>query len=323
MMQTGQEINPFRSIKMPKLNLHTAIANYGHTSEIKNGNIGSDRFEMDHVDISPVPMIFRRMVRNLEFDVAEMALATYICSKHYKKEFTALPIFLTRGFYHTGMIYRKGAEILSPKDLEGKKVGVRSYTFTPGVWSRGILANYHGVDLNSITWVIAGDEHVAEFEYPENVLTSATSDLYQMLSNGEVDAVIGAPTNGSPDILPLFTNPESLDKEWYSQNQIYPISHVLVVKDELLDSNPWLGQEIVDVFHKARSEYLETFNKNNSIQDSADHSQMEFSKIVGENPVNYSFLETREAISAFVGYNLEQKLIPVALSPEELFYVEK
>ena len=306
---------------MTKLVLNTAIANYGHTAEIKKGNIGSNRFEMEHNDISPVPMIFRRMVRNLEFDVAEMALATYICSKHYQKKFTALPIFLTRGFYHTNMIYRKGAEIINPKDLEGKRVGVRSYTFTPGVWSRGILGSYHGVDLNSITWVIAGDEHIEEFDYPENVLRSPTSDLYEMLSNGEVDAVIAAPTNGSSEILPLFTNPESLDKEWYSQNQIYPISHVLVVKDELLDNNPWLGQEIVDVFHKARSGYLETFNKNNSQQDSADHSQMEFAKIVGENPVNYSFSETREVVSTFVGYNLEQKLIPVAPSPEELFYL--
>ena len=100
---------------MSKITLHTAIANYGHTAEIKNGKISSDRFDMKHVDISPVPMIFRRMVRNLEFDVAEMALATYICSNHFKKKFTALPIFLTRSFYHSSMIHREGSNIVHPK----------------------------------------------------------------------------------------------------------------------------------------------------------------------------------------------------------------
>jgi 4,5-dihydroxyphthalate decarboxylase len=307
---------------MSKLILHTAIGNYGHTAQIKNGNVGSARFEMQHVDISPVPMIFRRMVRDLEFDVAEMALATYICSNHFKKKFTALPIFLTRGFYHSNMIYRQGSQIVHPKDLEGKRVGVRSYTFTPGVWSRGILSSYHGVDLDSITWVLSGDEHVEEFKCPANVLTSDTGDLYQMLTTGEVDAVIGATTNGSPEILPLFTDPESLDKDWYSKNHIYPISHVLVVKDELLHSNPWLGQEIVDVFNKARSGYLNTYNQYNSLQDPTDHSQMEFSKIVGANPLNYSFPETRETLTTFISYNLEQKLIPEAPSPEELFFLD-
>ena len=306
---------------MSKITLHTAIANYGHTVEIKNGKISSDRFDMKHVDISPVPMIFRRMVRNLEFDVAEMALATYICSNHFKKKFTALPIFLTRSFYHSSMIHREGSNIVHPKDLEGRRVGVRSYTFTPGVWSRGILSSYHGVDLDTITWVLQGDEHVEEFEYPSNVTTSGTGDLYQMLSNGEVEAVIGAPSNGSKEILPLFSDPEALDKDWYSKSKIYPISHVVVVKDELLEENPWLGQEIINIFNKARSTYLSKWNHDKPVQDSTDHSQMDLSKIVGENPLNYDFSETRETINTFVGYNHQQRLIPDTPSPEDLFFL--
>ena len=306
---------------MSKITLHTAIANYGHTAEIKNGNIGSDRFDMKHVDINPVPMIFRRMVRNLEFDVAEMALATYICSNYYKKKFTALPIFLTRSFYHSSMIHREGSKIVHPKDLEGRRVGVRSYTFTPGVWSRGILSSYHGVDLDTITWVLQGDEHIEEFEYPSNVISSDTGDLYQMLSNGEVDAVIGAPANGSKEILPLFSDPESLDKDWHSKSKIYPISHVVVVKDALLEDNPWLGQEIIDIFNKARSTYLSKWNYDKPVQDSIDHSQMSLSKIVGENPLNYDFSETQETINTFVGYNYQQGLIPDTPSPEDLFFL--
>ena len=305
---------------MSKLVLNTAIAKYGHTSEIKNGNIHSDRFDMKHVDISPVPMIFRRMVRNLEFDIAEMAFATYICSRHYQKPFTALPIFLTRGFYHSGMIRHKNSNITNVKDLEGKRVGVRSYTFTPGVWSRGILSNYHGLDLDSITWVLSGDEHVKEFKSPGNVIESETNDLYQMLSNGEVDAVIGAPPNGSNDIIPLFPNASSLDHDWYSKNNIYPISHLLVVKNELLHEHPWLGADIIETFTRARSTYLSGFVSTTKSKDNLDHSQMDFCKIVGNNPLNYNFSETRETIRTFIDYNVSQNLIPEATEPEDLFF---
>ena len=130
--------------QMPRPVLRTAIGNYGHTTALKDGTIASPMFDLQHFEISPVPMIFRRMVRGLEFDVAEMALATCFFARAHGRRFTAIPIFLTRAFYHGELLYHRRSGIREPKDLEGRKVGVRSYTFTPGVWTRGILAAEYG-----------------------------------------------------------------------------------------------------------------------------------------------------------------------------------
>src|SRR6266704_2089324 len=115
--------------------------------------------------------VFRRMVRELEYDICEMAITTYICAKGYGKRFTAIPVFPARVFHHGAIVYNTKSGIRGPKDLEGKMVGVhRGYTVTTGVWARSILQHEYGVDLNTITWLLSGDEHVAEFVPPTNVI---------------------------------------------------------------------------------------------------------------------------------------------------------
>jgi len=179
-----------RMEQMPSPVLRTAIGNYGHTTALKDGTTTSPMFGLEHVEISPVPMIFRRMVRGLEFDVAEMALATCLCARAHGRRFTGIPIFLTRAFYHGELLCHRRSGIREPKDLEGRKVGVRSYTLTPGVWTRGILAAEYGVDLDAVTWVLSGDEHVQEYVAPANVVSSPNNDLVSMLLAGEIDAAI-------------------------------------------------------------------------------------------------------------------------------------
>ena len=203
-------------------------------------------------------MVFRRMVRNLEFDISEMALATYIVSKHFKKEFTALPIFLTRGFYHETLSCRKDSSFRSPSELNGKKIGVRSYTFTPGVWTRGILNSEYGLNPNSVTWVLSGDEHVIEYQAPSNVVSSECDDLQEMLISGEVDAIIGPTDLDTSKTKPFFDNPSALDDQWFHKTKIYPISHILVVKNSLLKRDDGLVREINRVFQAARTTYMKT-----------------------------------------------------------------
>ncbi len=156
-------------------------------------------------------MIFRRMVRGLEFDVAEMALATYFCSRAHGKKFTGIPVFLTRDFYHGALVYNRRSSIEAPKDLEGLKVGVRSYTFAPGVWTRGILSSEYSVDLDAVTWVLSRDEHVEEYVAPSNVVSSPSGDLAKMLLSGEIDAAIAPGPVDSPDIRPLFADAREAD----------------------------------------------------------------------------------------------------------------
>ena len=303
---------------MSDLVLKTAIANYGHTAPLKDGSVTSEMFQMEHFEISPVPMIFRRMVRSLEFDVAEMALATYLCSRAHGKRFTGLPIFLTHDFYHGGILVRERSGIDSPKDLEGGRVGVRSYTLTPGVWTRALLQTEYDVDLDAVTWVLSGDEHVAEFVEPDNVVSSPNNDLADMLLSGEIDATIGAGPIDSPDVRPLFPNAHDADKAWHEKTDLYPISHMLVVKDDLLESQPGIAEELWDVFSRARAPYVERL-RSGKATDAGDEAFLKRAAIVGDDPIPFGFESARATLEAFIGFNVEQGVIPESVDPATLF----
>ena len=162
---------------MANITLRTAVGNYGHTVPLKDGSTKSEWFDMEHIEVSPVTSIFRRMVRDLEFDVSEMALSTYLCARAHGKQFTGIPVFLTRSFYHSGISYNIKSGIKSAADLAGRRIGVRGYTVTPGVWTRAMLQTMYGLDLDSVTWILSGDEHVAEYVSPPNVRSSPNLSL--------------------------------------------------------------------------------------------------------------------------------------------------
>ena len=146
--------------------LRTAIATYPHTKGLKDGTVTAPGIRFDHVEVSPITGAFRRMCRGLEFDLCEMAITTYLTARAYDKAFTALPVFVMRQFHHAPIAYNVKSGVASPRDLEGKKVGVRAYTVTTGVWVRGILATEYGVDLDKVTWVVVDEEHVQEYRKP-------------------------------------------------------------------------------------------------------------------------------------------------------------
>ena len=303
---------------MSDLVLRTAIGNYGHTTPLKDGTITSKAFEMEHIEISPVPNIFRRMVRGLEFDVAEMALSTYLCARAHGKAFTGLPIFLTRAFYHGGVLVNAGSGIKSPKDLEGKKVGLRSYTLTPGVWTRAILQTEYGVDLDAVTWVLGGDEHVAEFVAPANVVSSANGDLGRMLLSGEIDAAIGAGPVDSPEVQPLFDQPDERDAAWHRKTGVYPISHMLVVKNATLEANPGLADELCGLFQTGKAHYMRRLQSGEAAGP-ADEDLLKMAEIVDGDPIPFGVEGNRKTLETFVGYNAEQGVIPGEVAVDDLF----
>ena len=303
---------------MTDLVLRTAVGSYGHTTPLKDGTIASAMFSMEHIEVSPVVSIFRRMVRGLEFDVAEMALSTYMCARAHGKPFTGIPVFLTRAFYHAGLVHNTRSGIRSPKDLEGRKVGLRSYTLTPGVWTRGILQTEYGVDLEAVTWVLSGDEHVAEFVAPPNVVSSPNDDLGEMLISGEIDAAIGAGPVDSPDVQPLFSEPDTADAAWHQKTGIYPISHMVVVKNAQLEANPGLEQELFEVFKTAKTHYIEGL-RSGDLPSQADLALLKMAEVVGNDPIPYGFESSRKTLETFVRFNVEQGVIPEKVDPEELF----
>ena len=303
---------------MSDLVLRTAVGNYGHTTPLKDGTITSPAFSMEHIEVSPVTSIFRRMVRELEFDVAEMALSTYLCARAHGKQFTGVPIFLTRAFYHGGIVVNRKSGIESPKDLEGKRFGVRSYTLTPGVWTRGLLQTEYGVDLDAVTWVLSGDEHVAEYAAPANVVSSPNSNLGEMLLSGEIDAAIGAGPIDSPDVRPLFDEPDAADAAWHRKTGVYPISHMLVVKNAALDANPDLAAELFETFNTARALYLGKMRSGDAAapEDRFLHRMVD---MVGDDPLPYGVESSRKTLETFVGFNVDQQVIPAAVDVDELF----
>src|ERR1700724_2504016 len=168
-------------------NLKIAIATYGHTRALKSGEVKIRNVDPDFVEVVPIIGAFRRMVRDLEFDICEMAPRTYMIARALGAPFIALPIFVMRRFHHGGFVVRPDSGIKEPKDLEGRKVGVRAYSVTTGVWTRGIFVNEYGLDSAKVTWVVDDEEHVTTLKLPANVVHAPEGkSLQSMMAAGEV-----------------------------------------------------------------------------------------------------------------------------------------
>src|SRR5271165_6903930 len=190
-----------------EMQLETVTRTQGNNQALKDGSVKPRTFAFDFVEVPVLIDAFRRMVRGLEFDICEMAITTYICAKAHGKRMTAVPVFLVRAFHHGAILVNTKAGIRTPKDLEGRRVGVnRGYTVTTGVWARSILEREHGVDLRKVAWVLSGDEHVAEYRAPANVVPiEKGKSIADMLASGELAAAIGVEAS-SPDVAPLIPN---------------------------------------------------------------------------------------------------------------------
>src|SRR5262245_6304764 len=259
-----------------KLRLNMAIAGYGHTQAVKSGAVPIDGIEPNFVEVVPIIGAFRRMVRDLEFDVCEMAPTTYMIARALGAPFVAIPVFLMRRFHHGGFVVRPDSGIKTPKDLEGKKVGVRAYSVTTGVWTRGIFVNEYGLDSSKVTWVVDDEEHVTTLKLPPNVIHAPDGkSLAGMMASGELQAAFtanagigraGSPTGGwttggqaaAADVYPeLIDNVAGAEADWFRRTGIYPIHGLVVVRSEVLWKHPWVARALYDAFVQARKPYID------------------------------------------------------------------
>jgi 4,5-dihydroxyphthalate decarboxylase len=261
------------------------------------------------------------MVRGSEFDVSEMAITTYLCARANGKRFTALPVFLVRAFHHGAVLHNTKFPITDPKQLEGKKVGVnRGYTVTTGVWARGVLQHQYGVDLSKITWVLSGDEHVAEYQPPANVVAvEKGKKLEEMLLNGEIAAAIGISTD-HPDIQPLIPQAKAAGFAALQQDGYYPINHTVVVRDELLEAHPQLAAELFKAFAQAKQAYVERL-RNGQIAEpsSADQLYARVMQTSGADPLPYGVAPNRAMLEMVMRLATEQGIIARPFALEQLF----
>lgn len=273
------------------MQLRTVTRTQGANAALKDGTVVPRGFELDFVEVDPLIRAFRSMVRELEYDVSEMAFTTYLVAKEHGVRFTALPAFLVRGFHH-GAIVANG--VGDPKDLEGERVGVnRGYTVTTGVWARGVLADEYGVDLEKITWVLSGDEHVAEYEPPANVVPMDPGrDLADMLRTGELAAAIGV-----DGFEPLIPSAREAGFDALRTRGHYPINHLVVVRDELLEHAP----AIFDAFERAKDAYVES--------GSLDPLHARVQEITGSDPLPYGIEPNRAMIDELIDHAVRQRIL--------------
>jgi 4,5-dihydroxyphthalate decarboxylase len=273
------------------MRLRTLLGDHPCTIALKNGSIKSDLVEFDFVQYSPANKGFKPMVREQAFDVSEMAIVTYLMAKSFDKPMVLLPDVVLARFQHAHALYNSTKGKLAPADLNGKRVGIRSFTTTTGAWLRGILANDHGVDLDSIDWVTFEDAHVAEFR-DTTKRAPAGKQIVQMLIDGELDAVLGEKSD-HPDLKPLFADVVAEEEAWFARHRVVPINHMVVVSRTLSNEHPDAVREV--------------------------HRMLTESAAASPAAPRFGPEEKRRSLELIIGYSAEQNLIPRAFTVGELF----
>jgi 4,5-dihydroxyphthalate decarboxylase len=303
---------------MATLNMPTR--DYGLMRQMKTVSVLNDDINIEYPAFEDILVAVRRMVREMPFDICEMPFTTYICAKDYGKKFTALPVFLTRNFHHWAIFCSTKAGIETPKDLEGKTVGVsRGYTVTTGVWARGILAREYGVDLSKIRWAATDDEHVEEFKQLPNVDYGFMGrDLKEMFRSGEIVAAVGALDGDVADVKPLIPDAVEAGFASYRKFGIYPVNHAVVIRDELLEEYPTLAADLFHALKTSKDAYFANLDRSGDLS-AEDALTVQLEKGLGGDPFPYGIEPNRKGLEALTENAFGQNITSRKYSVEELF----
>jgi 4,5-dihydroxyphthalate decarboxylase len=279
--------------------LRAAIGDHPQTLPLKAGEVGSDLLRFDFADIAPINRAFAPMVRELRFDVCEMAIATFLQAKSHGRELVLLPIALTARFQERALLCRADSDLRGPAGLAGRRVGVRSYSQTTAMWLRGTLAEMHGVRPEQMRWVTLEDGHVDEYSDPPWAERAPHGkDLLGMLRAGELDAVIvGSDVPDDADLRPVFANPAIAGEAFRHRHCFVPVNHMLVARRALATRRPDLVRELLRMFRAAKVA---------AMPEDADVLPMDLPSL-------------RPAIDVALRYAAEQGLLGRRLSPVEVW----
>ncbi|HKD30146.1 MAG TPA: hypothetical protein VKC66_30060 [Xanthobacteraceae bacterium] len=305
---------------MAELKLKTVTRTQGNNQALKDGSVKPKTFAFDFVEVPVLIDGFRRMVRGNEFDICEMAITTYVCARAHRKPMTAVPVFLVRAFHHGAILVNTKAGIRTPKDLEGRRVGVnRGYTVTTGLWARSILQDEHGVDLGKITWVLSGDEHVAEYRPPANVVPiDPGHKMADLLVSGALAAAIGVEVD-HPDVRPLIPNALEAGIAALLSRSHYPINHTVVIRDELLAAHRELAADVFNAFAESKRLYEERLKAGQIEKPTpVDEVHRRVMEITGD-PLPYGIAPNRQVLEQLIRHSLTQGIITKPVAVEELF----
>jgi 4,5-dihydroxyphthalate decarboxylase len=280
--------------------LRIAIGDYPHTLPLKHGEITSPWLKLDFAEVKPMYKAFKPMVREHAYDASEMALVTYLQAVAYGKGLKLLPAAMLARFQHGTVMHNTERSKLTPADLPGRRIGVRSYSQTTGVWIRGILQNDYGIDLSGVQWVTFEDGHVAEAKDPPGVVRAKPDqDITQMLLAGEIDAAIyGAALPDDKRLNSVIPDPDAAARAWYGKHGLVPVNHMVVVTDDLAKANPEAVAELYRLLEAGKA----AAGKTGPIDTSP-----------------FGREANKPCLELLISYAVQQRLIPRKLAVDELW----
>jgi 4,5-dihydroxyphthalate decarboxylase len=282
--------------------INACFGTYPQTQALKSGQIKSDSVKLNLTEINPVYRAFGMMVREQKFDICEMAIVSYLQCKPYGKPLVLMPCTMVGRFQHGTMLYNSERSALTPYNLEGRRIGVRSFAQTTGCWLRGILWKDYGLDNSKVKWVTFEDAHVPEFKDPPGVERAPDGkDMTKMLLEGELDAAIfGTVLPTDPRLKSVIPDPDNAAKDWYKKYGTVPINQMVVVKTSLSESDPGAVREVFRMLHESKK--AAGLPKPGAI-----------------DTLPFGFDAVKPALDLMSSYALEMKIIPRRYSVEELF----
>jgi len=280
--------------------LKANLAEYPQTRAIRDGRVTSDIVKLDCCGPEQAHNGFKAMLRENAYDCGELAIVTYLQAKVYGKPYALLPVPISGRFQHHCAGFNKELFDLRPKDIEGKRVGVRTYAQTTGLWVRGILQHEYDVDLDKVTWCTVGESHLAEYTDPANCeRLPKGSDIGQMMLDGELAATLqGVDLPKDPRVQRLISDPFEAAKDWYAREGVVPINHMFVVHQDIVRERPDIVREIFRMVVESRN------LTEGGLPDPFPPVGLE---------------ANRKGLQMAIDFAHEQKIIPHKLAVDELF----
>jgi 4,5-dihydroxyphthalate decarboxylase len=323
---------------LSRLQLSLACWDYDRTRALADGSVRAEGIDLVYNNLY-VEETFFRMLRNREFDVAEMSLSSYCVSlMRDEPAFVAIPVFPSRFFRHSCIFVSAASGIREPRDLAGRRIGVPEYQMTAPVWIRGILQDEYGVDPAGCEYWTGGEEEPGRdeklrLELPAKFTVKPIGPqqtLARMIADGELDAMhtARAPSTfrSRPEkVKRLFENFVEVEKAYYRKTKIFPIMHTVVIRRELYEKNRWIAQSLFKAFAQAQRKTYEYLNTSMALAAmlpwQSAHVE-EARSLLGEDWWPYGFAPNRHVLETFLRYHHEQGLSKRRLAPEELFAPE-
>ena len=321
---------------MPKnLALSVAVCDYDRTRALFDGRVRVEGCDLTMVALEPEEA-FHRAFKYQEFDVTEMSLSSHtLMTSRGANHYAGIPAFVSRLFRHAGIYIRTDRGIKRPEDLKGKLVGLPEYQITANVWIRGVLQQDYGVHARDIRWRRGGIEEPGRDERapitlpPEIELAQIAHDktLSGMLDSGELDAMIGARApscfmRGAPNIARLFSDHRKVEEDYFRRTKIFPIMHVMGVRQSILTEHPWVAASLYKAFAQAQALCMHELGQIGHLFTSLPWGVSEFDaakRLMGEDYWSYGVEANRHVLETFTRYHHEQGLSAQPVKPEDLF----